>query len=290
MKLTEHIHGLEIPFELTTPDGGQVPRAVWVYLLFGERVWLIDCGVSSSEARIFDYLRQQGRRPEDIAQIVLTHSHPDHMGAAQAIRTTTGCSVAAHGAERAWIEHVDLQSRERPVPGFHSLVADSVAVDRILRGGQVLEAGEDLHLEVIHTPGHSKGSISLLLREEGALFCGDAVPFPGTTPVYEDIRASAASLRNLMGIKAIQRLLPSWGAPREGAEALLALSEALDYLQRIHETVLRIADGAPSLAPTELCQRAAADLGLPPAAVHPLAAQAFASSLRARGTRDLLGS
>lgn len=82
--------------------------------------------------KMFDYIRKTGRNPEDISLIILTHSHPDHIGSAHEIQRTTGCTIAAHHGERAWIEDVELQSRERPVPDFHSLVGGSVRIDRIL--------------------------------------------------------------------------------------------------------------------------------------------------------------
>jgi glyoxylase-like metal-dependent hydrolase (beta-lactamase superfamily II) len=50
---------------------------------------------------IFDYIRSTGRDPSEIVLIILTHSHPDHIGAARAIKQLTGCSIAAHPAERA---------------------------------------------------------------------------------------------------------------------------------------------------------------------------------------------
>ncbi len=85
------------------------------------------------------------------------HAHPDHIGAAAAIKSISGCTVAAHAAERQWIEDVKLQAGERPVPGFFLLVGGSVPVDQILQEGDVLHLEGGLGLEVLHTPGHSPG-------------------------------------------------------------------------------------------------------------------------------------
>ena len=118
MKITNHIHALKIPFQITDPSGRSVPRFVYVYMIYGREITLIDSGVASSERIIIDYLRDTGRNPEKISLMILTHAHPDHIGAAQAIKEISGCSVAAHGADRIWIENPDQQVRDRPVPGF----------------------------------------------------------------------------------------------------------------------------------------------------------------------------
>ena len=137
-----------------------------------EKICLIDSGVAGSEKIILDYLKATGRSPQEISRLILTHAHPDHIGAAAAIKRISGCTVAAHAAEKAWIEDVDLQAKERPVPGFRSLVGGSVQVDQTLQDGDVLHLESGLTLRVLHTPGHSPGSISLWLAEDGALFSG----------------------------------------------------------------------------------------------------------------------
>jgi glyoxylase-like metal-dependent hydrolase (beta-lactamase superfamily II) len=194
---------------------------VYSYLIFGETITLIDTGVAGCENTIFDSIRSIGRDPREISLIILTHSHPDHIGAAKAIQKATGCSVMAHPAERAWIEDVELQNQERPVPGFSTLVGDTVQLDHELADGNVIDPDgtEEYELQVFHTPGHSAGSISLLVQGEGALFCGDAVPVVGDLPVYDDAKESARSVKKLKRIQGIRVLLSSWDDPREGEAA-----------------------------------------------------------------------
>lgn len=94
---------------------------------------------------------------------------------------------------------------------------------------------------MFHTPGHSKGSISLLLHEDKALFTGDAVPLAGDMPIYDDVLASVRSIKKLKGIGGIKVLLASWDDPCEGDRVYQLLDEALSYLQRIHEAVAGVA-------------------------------------------------
>ena len=116
MQIVPSIHALRHPFRIPIGPGIALDRFVYSYIVYGETITLIDTGVAGCEAQIFDSIRSTGRDPSEIALVILTHSHPDHIGAARAIQQATTCSIAAHPAERAWIEDVELQNRERPVP------------------------------------------------------------------------------------------------------------------------------------------------------------------------------
>jgi glyoxylase-like metal-dependent hydrolase (beta-lactamase superfamily II) len=194
----------------------------------------------------------------------------------------TGCSVAAQPAERAWIEDVELQNQERPVPGFANLVGGFVQIDHDLVDGDTIEpdetrAGEML---VFHTPGHSKGSISLFLHREGALFSGDAVPVTGEMPIYDDAVESVKSVKRLRGIAGIRVLLSSWDEPWRGDDAYRQMDRALEYLHKIQKTVLAFSrDGMTD--PMELTRKTVSALGLPPEAVNPLLSRTFAVNLHA---------
>lgn len=196
MQVSNHVHALRIPFTITT-NMGAVDRFVYAFIIINDlQICLIDTGVSSSHQLIFDYIRQIGRKPEEISTIILTHSHPDHIGSSRSIKELTGCRVIAHSGEKEWIENVDKQFADRPVPGFHSLVVGSVTIDRTVDEGELIELGDNLHLSVIHTPGHSKGSISLYLETDQVLFVGDVVPTPGDMPIYDDPLVSIESINN----------------------------------------------------------------------------------------------
>ncbi|KAF5416707.1 MAG: Metallo-beta-lactamase fold-containing protein [Candidatus Methanogaster sp.] len=288
MKISEHIHAIKLPFQIPIGQGKIVERFVYVYLIYGKEICLIDSGVASSEQIIFDYIRQTGRNPDEISLMVLTHSHPDHIGSALAIKKASGCLVAAHLSEKSWIEDVELQSKERPVPNFHSLVKGSVDVDRIIEEKEVLDLGQGLSLEVFHTPGHSKGSISILFREDKALFTGDVIPLAGDLPIYEDVFASVMSIKKLKDIGGINILLASWGDPQEGSRVYILMDESLHYLQHIHTTVINNADNDSSWVSSELCEKVLEKLGLPKITANPLVAKSFESSLKFRDNVDLL--
>jgi hydroxyacylglutathione hydrolase len=278
MQITEHIHGLKIPFRIPVAPGKTFERFVYVYLVLGPEICLIDSGVHNSSGIIFDYLKKMGRKAGDIALLVLTHAHPDHIGSARAIHAASRCRVAAHPDAQAWIEDVDIQFKERPVPGFHDLVGGSTPVDRLLQEGDVIDL-ETVSLEVLATPGHASGSISLYCKEEGVLFAGDAILQTNDLPIYEDAATAAASIKRLKGLQDLEYLLVSWLDPIAGAAAYKMMDEGLEYLQRIHGAIREITAQSRVEDPMELCARMVKILGLPEVAVNPLIARSFVSHL-----------
>lgn len=280
MLAAENVHALRIPFQIHTP-AGVMERFVYSFIICTDRITLIDSGVAGSYPIIFDYLNQLGYQPQDIANLILTHSHPDHIGSALTVKQVSGCKIYAHASEVDWIEDTELQFRERPVPGFHTLVEGSVPVDTSLNDGEVLELGNGLDLQVIHSPGHSRGSMSLLLKGTGVLFCGDAVPMPGDMPIYEDVTASVNSIHRLQEIPELNLLLSSWDEPRCGEEAARILAQGLNYIQHIHEAVNRHRSYFTTDQAPEWSRQVMAELGLPPQAVNPLSMRTLLAHLQA---------
>jgi hydroxyacylglutathione hydrolase len=279
MQISKHVHALKIPFKIPTAPEVSLDRFVYTFLIYGSEICLIDTGVASSINLIFDYIIKSGRNPEEISLIVQTHAHPDHIGSAKAIKEATGCSVAIHSLEKEWIEDVDLQFRDRPVPGFYNLVGGSASVDRILHDGETINLGNNMNLQVIHTPGHSKGSISLLCREDNVLFTGDAIMLPGDLPIYEDYEAIIQSLEKLKKIENIRYLLSSWDNPKKDEKVYEVMNTSLAYLQHIHQVVEKIY--TPAIEPMELCKLVLAELELNSMVIAPMLTKSFLANVSA---------
>jgi hydroxyacylglutathione hydrolase len=289
MQINKNVHAIKIPFYVTTPSGAFIERFVYVYMIYGSNgVCLIDTGVAPAAETIFDYIRKTGRKVADISLIIQTHSHPDHIGASRTIKGETACKVAVHPAARAWIEDVGLQARERPVPDFDSLVAGSLKVNSIVEDGEVLGLGCGLKLKVFYTPGHSKGSISILLLGYMTLFSGDAIPVPGVMPVYEDVIESVASIKKLKEIKGINHLCSSWDEPRKGDEAYRRMDEGLLYIQQVHEAVRACAEENPKAGPLQLCPCVLQKIGIPPEIANPLVARSIEAHLKVRDRQSII--
>lgn len=289
MQITPSVDALYHSFRIPIAPGLFLDRFVYSFIIYGKNITLIDTGVAGCEKQIFDTIQAHGRDPSEIALIILTHAHPDHIGAAMTIQKNTGCIIAAHRSEKPWIEDVELQNRERPVPGFSTLVSGPVRVDRELSDGDiiVLDERKDLTIQVLHTPGHSPGSVSLFMPGEGLLFSGDVIPVPGDLPVYDDALPSATSILKIRKHDGIRVLLSAWDEPRENEEAYLQMDKGLLYLQHIHDAVRACTD-TESADLMDITRKTVEFLGLPPQAVNPLLARTFSANLRIREREKLI--
>ncbi|MBI0583851.1 MAG: MBL fold metallo-hydrolase [Methanomassiliicoccus sp.] len=270
------IHSINLPFKVPLSPTVSLDRSVNVFVVEGEDLALIDSGTKGSGKTILRRIRALGRRPNEVSKLFLTHSHPDHIGAAAEIVAATGCQVVAHAAERTWIEDPSIQKAERPVPGFDSLVGDAVTVGRRVGDGDVVAMG-GFDLKIVHTPGHSPGSITLWSRADRAAFTGDAVPVPGDLPIYDDAFATLGSLRKLRNL-GVETMLSAWADPLEGLGINRRLDEAVLLIQTIHRSVVRHSNGT-DVTP-ELVQAVMVDLGLPGSSANPMMARTVRSHLQ----------
>ena len=273
MQVTEHVHAVKIPFPGTS-------RFVYVYLIYGKNICLIDSGILAGRERLFKYLRDSGRDPKEVSLIVQTHSHPDHIGLTGEIKKISNCQVAIHAAEKAWIEDIELQYRERPTPTFRSYVQNSVGIDWVVRDGDTVDLGGELALRVIHTPGHSNGSVSYLLSADGALFSGDAIPPVGGLPIYSDVLVAIQSIRKLRRISGLKALLSSWHDPILGEKVYQVMEESLAYIQKVHELVRKEKAQSAGLNSKELALRVLKGLGIPESLLNPIVITTVEAHLR----------
>lgn len=124
---------------------------------------LIDAGMSVRN--ILDFLDEKGLA---LQAVLLTHGHPDHVAGAAEIAGETGADVYLHDVEVKVVEMMPPQLLAMLGIGELELPDEF----KPLRDGQHLELA-GLQIEVLHTPGHSPGSVSFLI--ENMLFDGDLV-------------------------------------------------------------------------------------------------------------------
>lgn len=130
---------------------------------------LIDSGYGSDIPRTANLLRSQGVSPAEVRLVLNTHHHSDHVGG-NAWLQSQAAQVAAHAWEAALVNTGD---RDACNAEWLDQPVDAYSVDLALRDGDVVDAG-GLPLHVIHTPGHTLGSICLFEARDRVLFLGDA--------------------------------------------------------------------------------------------------------------------
>jgi hydroxyacylglutathione hydrolase len=121
---------------------------------------IIDPGAQAGQ--ITKRVREKGL---DIKSIVITHTHPDHIGAVKAVKEATKAEVCVHADEASILGS--------PPPSMYGHgAAMATTADRLLKGGDSIKVGK-LSFLVLHTPGHSPGGICLY--GEGVVFTGDTL-------------------------------------------------------------------------------------------------------------------
>ncbi len=128
------------------------------FLLLGEeRTILVDTGFSDADSDlIIERLENAGRKHDDLKLCILTHRHGDHVGGLKKLKRVLKFELMAH---------------ELDVEGIKKISTSDV--DHVLKGGEFLQ--DCGGIRVLHTPGHTPGSISLFLPKARTLIAGDAI-------------------------------------------------------------------------------------------------------------------
>lgn len=236
MKISNKVHQIRIHFQVTE----EVQRYVYVYLITGKNCYLIDSGIAGCEKIVAEYMQRLGRSIEEIKAVFLTHAHPDHIGGAAAIQKLSGCRIYASDMEKEWIENIEMQFKERPIPNFYTLVKESVKVDEVVKEADIILPEEEITIKVLETPGHSHGSVSYIYEEEHVIFTGDAIPDIEDFPIFVDEEMSEASLEKMQSLEDIHYCCPAWDWVYQKDEWKEVLQNARMYLQKLKNSVLQI--------------------------------------------------
>ena len=240
--MTSIIHPVRIPFKLPINENTMVDRVVFAYIIKGERLCLVDTGPAGGEQAIVSALADMGFSDKDVDLVVNTHEHPDHIGGNYYFHQTAGSDFACHAEAVRWIETLDIQAEERPIFRFYSLAGQAVNIQQRLQDGEVIDLGGGIELNVIFTPGHSPGCISLFCPRDGSLIIGDAVQPVDRLPLYTDLIKTRESLKRLMAQPGVERMYIAWvEKPFTGKAINETLSASLEYLEEVDAVVKKVA-------------------------------------------------
>ncbi|MFA6450929.1 MAG: MBL fold metallo-hydrolase [bacterium] len=163
---------------------------------------MIDCGSPMGLDHILKNMRAAGIEPESVELIIGTHCHYDHVGsAAEFKRRFPAAKLAMHAADSAPVESGD--SAITCADWLFGETVEPAVIDFQLEPGDEIFAAGGLRFEIFHTPGHSPGSLTILLESEGRkiAFTGDSY-IPSCDRVGYDFESLVETWRRLLSLDA----------------------------------------------------------------------------------------
>ncbi|HEY3522322.1 MAG TPA: MBL fold metallo-hydrolase [Candidatus Limnocylindrales bacterium] len=180
------------------------PLATNVYVLGDERSREA-IAIDTATPSVAWIAEELAAREWTLRLIVSSHGHWDHVGDNAAVAEQTGAPIAVHPLDRPWLVAPDPLWAPFEIP-------PSVPAVELAEGGEI-RFGE-IRLRVLHTPGHTEGSVCLLDEDNGRLFSGDTLFAAGWGRIDlpgGDGEAMAGSLARLAGLEDALAVLPGHG-------------------------------------------------------------------------------
>jgi glyoxylase-like metal-dependent hydrolase (beta-lactamase superfamily II) len=186
---------------------------------------LIDTGYLDGVEETHRAIEAVGLDLTDVALIINTHTHCDHIGGNRSIQASSGCEVALHPVGRHFIETRDDWSTWWRYFGQAAAFFDCT---RSLDDGQEIRVGEHV-FKVIHTPGHASDGIVLYHKKARLLISSDTLWENDLAVITPRVEGSTAVFRMLASLDRIaaldvQRVYPGHGKPFEDFQGALSRS------------------------------------------------------------------
>ena len=190
-------------------------RASNAYLFLGRRIALVDCGSEESQRDLLAALRQLEIKRERVSLVVLTHEHAGHAAGSEAFPDAL---LVAHTLAAAKLRH-----GEEPLTKLAAARAPDVELSE---GGAIRLGG--FSFDVLHTPGHTSGSICLYERSRALIVTGDTVLARGMVAEVTRNGSGGEQLESLERLASLRArlLLPGHGPVSDDPAADIAAAAA----------------------------------------------------------------
>ncbi len=200
--------------------------SVYAFLITEPRMTLIDTGLIGSGRRVERYVERIGRSIGELDQVICTHAHPDHIGAVRELAADREVEVLMHPADLAGLsvrlrDAVANRNRGQLLAYITRHPGEATAI----QDGQLLPMLGGL--QVVHTPGHTRGSICLYAARHKLLFVGDALQvirgkLTFASAVFsEDLPLAKASVARMTELDVETIAFSHYPPWRDGANAVL---------------------------------------------------------------------
>jgi glyoxylase-like metal-dependent hydrolase (beta-lactamase superfamily II) len=199
---------------------------VKAHLVLEPELSLVDCGYAGQGRMLRRRIAWLGRDPSTLRRVVITHGHPDHAGGARAL-ADAGAEVLIHPADAARLEITWRGVARAPSRGaVFAAMTPMPASFRAIEDGDLLPLLGGLR--VVHTPGHTPGSVCLYGARDRVLFVGDTLQrrfgrVSFASRFYSDNHAAARrSVKRLADLDVETIVFSHFPALHEGAADVLA--------------------------------------------------------------------
>lgn len=226
-------------FQRTFPSANMV-------LLRSRRPVLVDTGFGSDLPLTEQLLRDAGVPPERLQLIVNTHYHSDHAGGNSQLQSRYGIPIAAHQWDADLINGRDWQAC---AADWINQSIEPYSVNHILSEGSEIHTG-NVVFNVLHTPGHTLGHISLYEPKEQILICGDVVHADDVAWINIFREGAGALQRAMQTLNRLARLPIQWACSGHGPAIDDPLA-SIDAARRRYEKWL----AAPEKLAWHACKR-----------------------------------
>ena len=231
MKLTEGIH------YVSQSMGGHVHAFL---LDDGKGLTLIDALYDNDAGLLLEEIKQMGRQPSDLKNIILTHAHRSHIGGVAALKKLSNATVYSHEWEAGIIDGSRKATKvtlfpKPPLAAYYMQLGLALGFDGHVpcRVDQSLKDGDHVGpLTIVSTPGHTPGCLSFSWPEKKALFVGDViVTWPrveaGWAGLTLDMKQNVQSVGKLSDFGSVEIVGVGHGEPvaQGGIEVLKKLRE-----------------------------------------------------------------
>ena len=260
MEIAPGIHRIEAPLG---------DRFVCVFVLVGDRaVLLVDSGLDDTPRKyIVPYLDSKGIDPKRIRYVITTHADFDHSAGNGSVKEIAPHAVfMCHELDRVQIEDVEalIDVRYGEYSADHGM-ADTedtknfirgstrhVPIDVALSGGERIRLSDDWLVDVLHTPGHSFGHVSVYDPRSKTAIIADSALWdsvltkdgkPAFPPTYRYVETYIGTIQRLQGMR-IDALLTSHYPVYKGSQVAEFLGVSRAYVDRVDEALIDLLKAA----------------------------------------------
>jgi glyoxylase-like metal-dependent hydrolase (beta-lactamase superfamily II) len=174
--------------------------SIFLVLVGSGECVMIDCGTGESIEVIIENIHHSGPTPEGLKALILTHCHIDHIGAASILKDRYNCEVIAHELDADAIEGKDSN---RTAASWYGIDYKPVSIDTLVSGDFMKKKIGNVEFNLLHTSGHTPGSISVYCDIEGTrVLFGQDIHGPFDSSIGSDIDDWKTSMQKLLDLDA----------------------------------------------------------------------------------------